>query len=157
MLLMRRCCCFDLRTGCIVMAIVRLITWVIILTASVYTCLHVFSPDDKGLFHYKVIINIEKNGKVHISTTGCVICIWTVVQMELVLKLLKPHPWKILQLFAMIFSSFFENLKVLHLKVFHLWPQKGQKFSLKKGAFDTPLLLSIKALNELKNYWKLSF
>ena len=71
MLLMRRCCCFDLRTGCIVMAIVRLITWVIILTASVYTCLHVFSPDDKGLFHYKVIINIEKNVKVHISTTEC--------------------------------------------------------------------------------------
>ena len=71
MLLMQRCCCFDLRTGCIVMAIVRLITWVIILTASVYTCLHVFSPDDKGLFHYKVIINIEKNGKVHISTIEC--------------------------------------------------------------------------------------
>jgi len=77
MLLMRRCCCFDLRTGCIVMAIVRLISWVVIFTALVYTCLHVFSPDDKGLFHYKVIINIENNAYViflaiMVSLTGLV-------------------------------------------------------------------------------------
>ena len=63
MLLLRKCCCFDLRTGCFVTAIVRLISWVIVLTASVYTCLHVFSPDDRGMFHYRVILNIEKNGK----------------------------------------------------------------------------------------------
>ena len=63
MLLLKKCCCFDLRTGCIVTAIVRLVSWVIVLTASVYTCLHVFSPDDRGMFHYRVIVNIEKNGK----------------------------------------------------------------------------------------------
>jgi hypothetical protein len=58
----RKCCCFDLRTGCIVTGCVRLLSWVIVLTASVYTCLHVFSPDDKGLFHYRARINIEENG-----------------------------------------------------------------------------------------------
>jgi len=63
-LLIRKCCCLDLRTGCIVTAVVRLLSWIIVLTASVYTCLHVFSPDDKGLFHYRVIINIEKNAYV---------------------------------------------------------------------------------------------
>ena len=34
--------------------------------------------------------------------------------------------------------------------IFYLWPQKGQNFSLKKEAFDTPLSLSIRSLNELK-------
>jgi len=63
MLQMRRCCCFDLRNGCIVTGIARLLHWVIILTASVYTCLHVFGPSE-GLFHYRVIINIEKNAYV---------------------------------------------------------------------------------------------
>ena len=63
MLQMRRCCCFDLRNGCIVTAIARLVHWVVILTASVYTCLHVFGPSE-GLFHYRVIINIEKNGMI---------------------------------------------------------------------------------------------
>ena len=66
MLQMRRCCCFDLRNGCIVTAIARLIHWVVILTASVYTCLHVFGPSE-GLFHYRVIINIEKNGMIIIN------------------------------------------------------------------------------------------
>lgn len=61
---MRKCCCLDLRTGCIVMALVRIFHWVIILSASVYTCLHVFSPDDKGLFHYRARINIEENAYV---------------------------------------------------------------------------------------------
>jgi len=61
----------NVRLEGLLIDIVKLITWVIILIASVFTCLHVFSPDDKVLFHYKVIINIEKNGKVHISTIEC--------------------------------------------------------------------------------------
>ena len=61
-LLLQKCCCFDLRTGCVVTGIVRLASWVIVLTASVYTCLHVFSPDDKGMFPYRAVINIENNG-----------------------------------------------------------------------------------------------
>ena len=63
MLLMRKCCCFDLRTGCIVTALIRSLHWVIIFAASVYTCLHVFSPDDKGLFYYRATLNIQENGK----------------------------------------------------------------------------------------------
>ena len=42
----------------------------------------------------------------------------------------------------MVFSSFFENLKNGANQVFNLWPQKGQKFSCKKEAFDTPHLPS---------------
>ena len=77
MLLLRKCCCLDLRTGCIVTAIVRLCSWVIVLTASVYTCLHVFSADDKGLFHYRVILNIEKNGNFSIKRVF--ICFYRVI------------------------------------------------------------------------------
>lgn len=62
MLLMRKCCCLDLRTGCITVAFFRLLLWVVVLSAAVYTCLHVFSADDKGLFHYRARINIEENG-----------------------------------------------------------------------------------------------
>ena len=52
----------------------------------------------------------------------------------------------------MVFSNFFENLKNEAYQVFDLWPQKGQKFSRKKETFDTPLLLSLRCLNELKNH-----
>lgn len=43
-------------------AFFRLLLWVVVLSAAVYTCLHVFSADDKGLFHYRARINIEENG-----------------------------------------------------------------------------------------------
>jgi len=36
-----------------------------------------------------------------------------------------------------VFSNYFENLKVVAFKSFHLWSNNGQKFSLKDGAFGT--------------------
>ena len=50
----------------------------------------------------------------------------------------------------MVFSNFFENLKNEAYQVFDLWPQKGQKFSLKKEAFGTLDFMLIAALNEFK-------
>ena len=81
--------------------------------------------------------------------------------MDVVQKGLKPNLWNFLQLFIMVFSNYSRSLKFVALKIFHLWTQKCQKFNLKKGAFDTLLLLFVKsilgasrALNELKSDWK---
>ena len=52
----------------------------------------------------------------------------------------------------MVFSISFENLKLLFIKLFDLWPFKGQKFSLKMGAFDTLVFLFILAFNLSKSY-----
>ena len=69
-------------------------------------------------------------------------------------KWLKPRSWIFLQLFKMMFNSFSENLKNVACKIFHLWPQKGQKFSPKKESFDTPLSLFLRTSNSWKIlYW----
>ena len=46
-------------------ALFRILHWVVILSASAFTVIHVFSPDDKGLFHYRARMNIEQNGKFY--------------------------------------------------------------------------------------------
>ena len=67
--------------------------------------------------------------------------------MDVAQKWLKPSPWNFSQLFIMVFSISFENLKLLLLKLFDLLPFKGQKFSLKMGAFDTLVFLFTLASN----------
>ena len=74
--------------------------------------------------------------------------------MDVAQKLLKPSPWNFSQLFIMVFSISFENLKLLVIKLFDLWPFKGQKFSLKMGAFDTLVFLFILAISLSKSYEK---
>ena len=49
-----------------------------------------------------------------------------------------------------MFSSSFENLKVVAFKYLHLWLKKGQKFSIKDGAFGTFDFIIEIALDELK-------
>ena len=57
--------------------------------------------------------------------------------MDVAQKWAKPRPQKFLQLFTIVFGSFSENLEILAWKNIHLWYQKGQKNSLKKGVFGT--------------------
>jgi len=117
MLLMQKCCCLDLRSGSIFIAIVRLLHWVVILTASVYTCLHVFGPSE-GLFHYKVIINIEKNAYViflaiMVSLTGMVmepLLIAGITQLNH--SYIKS--WMCLTVFSFIFSLMLALCFILH-------------------------------------------
>ena len=49
-----------------------------------------------------------------------------------------------------MFSHFFENLNIATLKAFHLWSQKEQKFSIKKGVFGTLDFFILIPLNEFK-------
>ena len=74
--------------------------------------------------------------------------------MDVAQKRLKPGPLNFSQLYIILFSISFENLKLLVLKLFDLWPFKGQKFSLKMGAFDTLVFLFILAISLSKSYEK---
>ena len=49
-----------------------------------------------------------------------------------------------------MFSSLFENLKVVVFKDFHLWRKKGQKFSHKNDTFGTLDFTFENALEEFK-------
>ena len=67
--------------------------------------------------------------------------------MNVAKKWLMSGQWNFLQVFIMILSIFFENLKILDIKLFDLELEKGQKFSLKLEAFDTLQTWLIAALN----------
>jgi len=118
MLLLRKCCCFDLRTGCFVTAMVRLVSWVIVLTASVYTCLHVFSPDDRGMFHYRVILNIEKNAYVlFLAILASLIGLVLEPLMMYGVSTLNPayiRAWMTMTVFSWIFSMIIALCFILH-------------------------------------------
>lgn len=61
-MILRRCCfCFDIRAGSVVVASVRLISWLVIFTAAAYVWLHMFSLHNGGMFHYRARVNIEEN------------------------------------------------------------------------------------------------
>lgn len=118
MLLMRKCCCFDLRSGCIVTAIIRLLSWIVVLTAAVYTCLHVFSPDDRGLFHYRVIINIEKNAYV-LFLTILVSLIGLILEPLMIAGISQLNPvyvksWLTMTAFCFLFSLMLALTFILH-------------------------------------------
>jgi len=118
MLLLRKCCCLDLRTGCIVTAIIRLCSWVVVLTASVYTCLHVFSADDKGLFHYRVILNIEKNAYV-IFLAILVSLAGLVLEALMIAGITQLNPayiksWMVMTAFSFLFSLMLAMCFILH-------------------------------------------
>ena len=51
---------------------------------------------------------------------GCVKSTGTEFQMDVAQKWLKPGPQIFLQLFTIVFGSFFENLKILALKNLHI-------------------------------------
>ena len=62
--MMRKCCfCVDLRLGCLIVGVIRLFLWLVVLLAGFYTAIHIFSPDNHGMFHYSARINIERNCK----------------------------------------------------------------------------------------------
>ena len=59
-----KCCfCFDLRTGCVLVAAFRLITWLLIFIAGSYVCWHLFILRHRGMVHYKVMMNLDENGE----------------------------------------------------------------------------------------------
>ena len=70
--------------------------------------------------------------------------------MGLAKKWLEPGALYFPKLLIIEFGTFFENLKLVFMKPFHLWPQKGPKFSFKNNSFDTQGFLFIAALNESK-------
>ena len=61
--MLRKCCCFDLRTGSVLIAAVRLISWLLIFTAGAYLTLHLFVLNHRGMVSYTVMVNLEQNGK----------------------------------------------------------------------------------------------
>ena len=61
--MLTRCCCFDLRTGSAFIGALRLISWLLILTAGSYVCWQLFILGHRGMVHYTVMINLEENGK----------------------------------------------------------------------------------------------
>ena len=75
------------------------------------------------------------------SCTGCVICIWTVIQMGIAQKWLKPGSSNFSQFFIRVLSNSLENLKAVPLKLYHSWPQKEQKIGVKKGHLTCLIVL----------------
>ena len=63
MQLLRKCMCLDLRTGSVVIGIVRLIHWLLILSSMAYIWAQIFIMQNGGMFHLKARTNIEKNCK----------------------------------------------------------------------------------------------
>ena len=52
--------------------------------------------------------------------------------------------------FIKVFSNFFENMRVVAFKDFHLWSKKGEMFSFKNGVFGTLNLIIETALDDFK-------
>jgi len=68
--------CLDLRTGSVVIGIVRLIHWLLILSSMAYIWAQIFIMQNGGMFHLKARTNIEKNSYVLwvvflVSLVGC--------------------------------------------------------------------------------------
>ena len=61
--MLKRCCCFDLRTGSVLIGAVRLMSWLIILTGISYVVWELFILRNSGMIHFKTMENLEQNGK----------------------------------------------------------------------------------------------
>ena len=61
--MLKRCCCFDLRTGSVLIGAVRLLSWLIILTGISYVVWELFILRNSGMIHFKTMENLEQNGK----------------------------------------------------------------------------------------------
>jgi len=59
--MLKRCCCFDLRTGSVLIGAVRLMSWLIILTGISYVVWELFILRNSGMIHFKTMENLEQN------------------------------------------------------------------------------------------------
>ena len=64
--MLKRCCCFNLRMGSILIAAIRLISWLFILIGSTYLCWQLFIMGHRGMVQYTVMVNLEENGKLFV-------------------------------------------------------------------------------------------
>lgn len=88
--MLRRCCCFDLRTGSVFIGALRLISWLLILTAGTYVCWQLFILGHRGMVHYTVMINLEENAYV-LGMVIIVSLIGVFLESLLIWGVLQPH------------------------------------------------------------------
>ena len=63
MKLLRKCMCFDLRTGSALVGLLRFIHWIILLSCVTYVWSQLFLLENGGILHLKARTNIENNGE----------------------------------------------------------------------------------------------
>ena len=61
--MLKRCCCFDLRTGSVLIGALRLISWLVILIGVTYVVWQLFVLGHRGMVPFTVMQNLEENGK----------------------------------------------------------------------------------------------
>jgi hypothetical protein len=62
--MLKRCCCFDLRTGSVWIGALRWFSWLFILLGSTYLCWQLFVLGHRGMVPFTVMQNLEDNGKI---------------------------------------------------------------------------------------------
>lgn len=63
--MLKRCCCFNLYVGSLIIAVLRLLLWALLLIAIIYVAVQIFSPDN-GLVPYRARVDIEQHSKTPI-------------------------------------------------------------------------------------------
>lgn len=61
-MMLKRCCCLSLFYGSLLIVVARLIHWILILLATIYVAVQIYSPDN-GLVPYHAKLDIERNSE----------------------------------------------------------------------------------------------